>query len=366
VSPHGQEANASHTGKLSSPDRIYAAALRQAGILRLPDITSVRQAAQVLATRPRAPGRGVAILSISGGARGLLADACAANGIALPPFSPHTRERLVAALPGYAVVDNPADAATLEITLLGPELVTDAETVCAITGAEFEVTAGGRRVRTSEPFVLGAGERLKFGSRLAGTRATLAVSGGFTIRPILGSRSTSLISRLGPFGGRALKIGDLLPMARSAGVLRRHPGRPLPLPRGGARLRVVLGPHGDRFTEQARRLFDASRYVVTPDSNRMGYRLDGPRLEHAHAADMLSDATPVGSLQVPSSGCPILLMADRQTTGGYPRIATVITADLPLAGQLAPGDWIEFESCSRPAALDALRRREAALRGTPA
>jgi antagonist of KipI len=98
----------------------------------------------------------------------------------------------------------------------------------------------------------------------------------------------------------------------------------------------------------------------------MGYRLDGPRLEHGGPADMLSDATPIGSLQVPPSGCPILLMADRQTTGGYPIIATVITADLPLAGQLAPGDWIEFEACSRAAAVEALRRREAALRGTAA
>ena len=96
----------------------------------------------------------------------------------------------------------------------------------------------------------------------------------------------------------------------------------------------------------------------------MGYRLDGLRLEYAAPLSMLSDATPMGSLQVPPSGWPILLMADRQTTGGYPKIATVITADLPIAGQLAPGDWIEFEACSRAAALDALRRREAALNGT--
>jgi antagonist of KipI len=95
----------------------------------------------------------------------------------------------------------------------------------------------------------------------------------------------------------------------------------------------------------------------------MGYRLDGPRLEHSGAADILSDATPIGSVQVPASGLPILLMADRQTTGGYPKIATVITADLPLAGQLAPGDWIEFEPCSPAAAIDALRQRTAALQG---
>jgi allophanate hydrolase subunit 2 len=127
---------------------------------------------------------------------------------------------------------------------------------------------------------------------------------------------------------------------------------------------VIIGPHENRFTEAARRTFSHARYVVTPDSNRMGYRLDGARLEYANRKDILSDATPMGSLQVPPSGWPILLMADRQTTGGYPKIATVITADLPVAGQLAPGDWIEFEPCSRTAAIEAVRRREASLLGT--
>lgn len=262
-----------------------------------------------------------------------------------------------------AIIGNPAESAALEITLMGPELVTDSDTVCAVAGAEFELTAGDRRVRMSEPFVLRAGERLRFGNRLAGTRATLAVSGGFTVPPVLGSRSTSLTSRLGPFGGRALRVGDVLTTDTSTVVIRRHSGRPMPMPRGGARLRVMPGPHETRFSDTARRSFGSARYVVTPESNRMGYRLDGPRLEYAGPTSMLSDATPIGSLQVPPSGWPILLMADRQTTGGYPKIATVITADLPLAGQLAPGDWIEFEACSRAVAIDALRRREAALTG---
>lgn len=262
-----------------------------------------------------------------------------------------------------AILGNDPQAAALEITLLGPDLQTDRETLCAIAGAEFEVTAGDRRVRTGEPFVLRAGERLRFGARLAGTRATLAVSGGFATEPVLGSRSTSLTSRLGPFGGRALRTGDELPLGLGAGPIRRYGGRPLLLPRGGARVRVMLGPHADHFTDQARRALVGTRYLVTPDSNRMGYRLDGPRLDHPGTSMLLSDATPPGSLQVPSSGRPILLMADRQTTGGYPKIATVITADLPVAGQLAPGDWIEFEVCSRGAAVEALRRREAALQG---
>jgi biotin-dependent carboxylase-like uncharacterized protein len=178
---------------------------------------------------------------------------------------------------------------------------------------------------------------------------------------VLDSRATSLISRLGPFGGRALKAGDVLPIGRSTHAARQPRGRPLALPRGGSRLRVMMGPHDSSFSDSALRALLHERFVVTPESNRMGYRLDGPPLEYLRPIDMLSDATPIGSLQVPPSGRPILLMADRQTTGGYPRIATVITADLPLAGQLMPGDWIEFEACSRIAALDALRRREAAL-----
>jgi antagonist of KipI len=125
----------------------------------------------------------------------------------------------------------------------------------------------------------------------------------------------------------------------------------------------MLGPHERSFSRAALETFSSSQFVVTPESNRMGYRLDGPRLEHSGAADILSDATPIGSVQVPASGHPILLMADRQTTGGYPKIATVITADLPLAGQLAPGDWIEFEPCSLTAAVDALRQRTATLHG---
>jgi allophanate hydrolase subunit 2 len=115
------------------------------------------------------------------------------------------------------------------------------------------------------------------------------------------------------------------------------------------------------FTAQARDLFVRSRYVLTHASNRMGYRLEGPVLAHSGPPEILSDATPIGSLQVPGSGQPILLMADRQTTGGYPKIATVISADLPIAGQLAPGDWIEFVECSRAEAIDVLRQRWQAL-----
>ena len=169
---------------------------------------------------------------------------------------------------------------------------------------------------------------------------------------------------MGPLGGRPLRAGDVLPVAH-AGESGGRASSPLvlPLPDGGARLRVLRGPHDNLFADDALTILTQSRFIVTPESNRMGYRLDGPLLGEADVADMLSDATPMGSLQVPPSGQPILLMADRQTTGGYPRIATVITADLPIAGQLAPGDWIEFLECTRGEAIAALQMHEAMLLG---
>ena len=260
------------------------------------------------------------------------------------------------------LVGNSDEDAALEVTLIGPELTANGDVVCAVAGASFDLTCGDHPVPSNAPFVLPRFERLRFRGRTAGARATFAVAGGFDVDPVLGSRATSLISRTGPFGGRALTAGDVLPVGRRSHAPRIS-ARPLSLPRGGARLRVVLGPHQERFTEDAVRALTSSRYTVTQDSNRMGYRLDGAVLSQREASEMLSDATPVGSLQVPPSGLPILLMADRQTTGGYPKIATVITADLPLAGQLAPGDWVEFSPCTRAAAVDALRLRMSALSG---
>jgi antagonist of KipI len=135
---------------------------------------------------------------------------------------------------------------------------------------------------------------------------------------------------------------------------------PLDLPDGGARVRVVPAAHRERFTAEAWDLLTRSRFTVSPQSNRMGYRLDGPRLGHVGAADILSEGMPIGALQVPASGEPILLMAERQTTGGYATIANVITADLPLAGQLAPGDWIAFTPVTHADAIAALRDRRRA------
>jgi antagonist of KipI len=260
---------------------------------------------------------------------------------------------------------NDDSRATLEVTVIGPDLQFEEEAVVAIAGAEFQPRLDGADVGTRGPIEVKAGARLSLGARARGARGYIAVSGGFDVEAVLGSRSTSLIARMGPFGGRALTAGDRLPLAadraRRIGEIRNGlgVGPQIELPDGGARLRVMWGPQDHLFADAARDTLTSGRYIVTPQSNRMGYRLEGPTLAHGGSADILSDATPLGTLQVPGSGLPILLMADRQTAGGYPKIATVITADLPMAGQLVPGDWITFEPCDRGAAAAALRAQEA-------
>lgn len=260
------------------------------------------------------------------------------------------------------LLGNDPSAAALEITLVGPELLAEGDLVCAAAGADISLTVNGKPAPMNEPFRVRAGARLRCGTRLAGARMTLAVQGGFDLPPTLGSRATHLASRMGPFGGRALRPGDVLPVG-SLSAVRALAGHPLDIPQGGGRVRVLPAAHRERFTDDAWGLLIHARFAINPQSNRMGYRLDGPTLEHVRGADILSEAMPCGAIQVPASGQPILLLAERATTGGYATIANVITADLPIAGQLAPGDWIEFDAVNRDDAIAALRRREAALRG---
>ncbi|HET7695069.1 MAG TPA: biotin-dependent carboxyltransferase family protein [Vicinamibacterales bacterium] len=260
------------------------------------------------------------------------------------------------------LLGNDPSAAALEITLLGPELIVEGDLVCATAGADISLSVEGKPAPINEAFRVRSGARLRWGTRISGARQTFAVAGGFDVPATLGSRATHLASRMGPFGGRPLRAGDVLPVGTPGGG-RAFAGHPLDVPSGGAHLRVLPAVHRDRFTEDAWGLLVHARFTISPQSNRMGYRLDGPVLSHAGAADILSEAMPCGAIQVPSSGQPILLLADRATTGGYATIANVISADLPIAGQLAPGDWIQFDPINREDAIAALRRREAALRG---
>jgi antagonist of KipI len=262
------------------------------------------------------------------------------------------------------LVGNDADTAALEVTLLGREIEFEDERTIAVTGAEFEITLDGRPAPMNAPFIVSAESHLRFGPRARGARAYVAIAGGIDTRPAFGSRSTHLISNMGGNDGRPVRSGDRLPLGDAARARRSAPAlleSVVPLPDRHARIRVLAGPQLEYFTADALDALQSAPYAIGQNSDRMGFRLDGPRLTHARGADIISDATPLGVLQVPASGQPILLMADRQTTGGYPKIATVISADISIAGQLGPGDTIAFDVCTPLEALGALIAQERAL-----
>jgi KipI family sensor histidine kinase inhibitor len=265
-----------------------------------------------------------------------------------------------------AAAGNAPDAATLEITLVGPELRFEQETVVAISGADLGATLDGSTIAKDTAVGVRSGATLRFTGRRDGARAYLAVSGGIAERPVLGSRATHVLSVMGGHRGRPLVAGDRLPLAPSRPSARKRitSGRS-PLATGGvtggARLRVLTGPQDDFFDAESLESLQRTRFIVSAQSNRMAYRLTGGTVRRSRDLEMISDATVAGGIQVPPSGELILLMADRQTSGGYPQIATVITADLPLAGQLAPGDWVEFSVCTKREAMAALIAQEGQL-----
>ncbi len=275
------------------------------------------------------------------------------------------------------LVGNSADAATLEVTLIGPDLQFDDDRWVAVVGAAFDIALDDRPVIGASPWRVRAGSRLRVGKRSRGARAYLAVAGGIDVPLVLGSRATHLASGLGGYEGRALIAGDRLRLGVAPGDNDENDAHRLRVaeragmapsgtaggvPGGTSRVRVLPGPQRDRFDAEALDQLQSAPYRVAQDSNRMGFRLEGPALGHVDDREMLSDATPHGVVQVPRSGQPILLMADRQTTGGYPKIATMISADAGRAGQLAPGDFIQFEICDERTALAELLRLERAFR----
>jgi KipI family sensor histidine kinase inhibitor len=265
-----------------------------------------------------------------------------------------------------ALVGNPRGAATLEATLLGPELRVEQDTTVAITGGDLQASVDHAEIAMHTSVHCRAGAVLRFGQRRSGARAYVAFDGGIAVPLVLGSRATHVLSGLGGVEGRALKAGDRLPLGPRAdlkvGPYTRGPRADLQVGPDGARLRVLPGPQSDAFDGDAFARLQTTRFTISPQSDRMGYRLSSPQaISRATAAEMISDVAFTGALQVPPSGDPILLMADRQTTGGYPQIAMVITADLPLAAQLGPGDWLEFELCTRADAIAALVQQEGRL-----
>lgn len=262
------------------------------------------------------------------------------------------------------LVGNPPGTGALEFTLLGGEFQAgEGGCVVALTG-DFQVFIDEHPVAAYQCHALLAGSVLKVGRALSGARGYLAVAGGFAIQPLLGSVSTLLRGALGGFAGRALVKDDVLPLAKASIALplaARAPAQRLLPQREQQPLRVVLGPQQEHFSDEQIRRFLDETFTVSAQSDRMGYRLTGPVLSHLKGFNIISDAISTGSVQVPGSGQPIIALHDRQTTGGYPKIATVIRADLARLGQLKPGDALRFQEIAVAAAEDLWCERQILL-----
>jgi antagonist of KipI len=264
-----------------------------------------------------------------------------------------------------SLAGNDERAAGLEITLVGPRLRFLHSTVIALAGADLSPRLDDTPVPAWEPFVAPAGSVLSFGEPRDGARAYLAVHGGIDVPEVLGSRSTHVRSKLGGFGGRPLSAGDRLATPgteppRAIDGRRMAPGL---APRYGHshRLRVVPGPQHTAFTPKGLETLLSAAYTVTSQSDRIGCRLQGPPIEHATSPDIVSDAVPAGAIQVAGDGMPIVLLADRGTTGGYTKIATVISVDLSLLAQATAGDTITFAAVTVDEAHALVRAQAAEL-----
>jgi antagonist of KipI len=264
------------------------------------------------------------------------------------------------------LVGNEQDSACLEMTVVGPRLRFLEDTLIAVTGADLAVSIDGERVHRWQAVHVAKGSVLTSDGMVDGMRAYLAVDGGIDVPQVMGSRSTYMTSRIGGLKGRPLKSGDVISMLPSD-PSHRHDERALPedlepVHYGHSHvIRAIVGPQASAFTPGALETIFDSRYSVSNDSDRVGYRLEGPHLRHVAGADIISDGSPAGAIQVPADGMPIVLMADRGPTGGYAKIATIISTDLGRLAQARPGDTISFKQVSVAQANSALLEQEAIL-----
>ena len=229
-----------------------------------------------------------------------------------------------------------------------------------IAGGHFTVSVDGRPVRPYTSATVLRGQTVRIGVARNAIWGYVAVSGGFAIPRQLGSLSTHARSGIGGLGGRAVQAGDVLPLAADA-VLAAPERHLAELPDRRGPVRVVLGPQDDLFTDEAVELFRSATFLITPQMDRLGYRLDGPLLQHAHDHNIISDGLVAGCIQVPGSGAPIVLMRDAQLPGGYPKIATVIGADLGRLAQMRPGTPVRFATVGVSEAQSAHRAFAAAM-----
>lgn len=256
------------------------------------------------------------------------------------------------------LVGNKASAAVIEMTLQGASFAFDEDQLVALCGADMQAKLDGVSVENWSSFAVNKGSELKLEYAVTGCRAYLAVRGGINVPSVLGSRSTYTRAKIGGLEGRAFRLGDVLAVgdeSETAAQVRRSLDKQfIPCYDQNIPLRILLGPQDDMFMSEAILDFLKSEYVITDEADRMGYRLSGPKVTHVDKADIVSDALPFGAVQVPSNGQPIIMMADRQTTGGYAKIGTVIGPDMSKLAQAKPGDAVYFKLCSDKEAITAL------------
>jgi len=246
------------------------------------------------------------------------------------------------------LVNNPPNSACLEMTFLGVTAVFDRKTWFAVTGADMSPTLNGKPVAAYQAQEAKPGDKLVLGPAKNGKYTYLAVAGGIDVPVVMDSRSTNLKCGIGGYQGRKLAAGDDLPLCVTGDFLDNHYKKHLPPPEygGSVTLRVVPGPQAHFFTPQGLADFTAETYTLLPESDRMGARLSGKPIEAGHGVDIISDAIALGAVQIPASGTPIIMLADRQTTGGYAKIGTVISPDIPKLAQSMPGTEVRFQFIS--------------------
>lgn len=257
-----------------------------------------------------------------------------------------------------ALLGNDSNAAVLEMTVLGARIKFEGGTVIAITGANLNPVLNGEPVPMWQQVAVTDGSELMFLGVADGMRGYLAVAGGIDVPLVMDSRSTYVKSQIGGLDGRQIAPGDRLSTLDSE-LLTEQNYMPddFAVPQYGHshEVRIVFGPQDDRFTDTGVSTLLSSEYTVSMQSDRMGYRLEGPTIEHISGPDIVSDGTAFGSVQIPGDGQPIILLADRGITGGYTKIATVITTDLSKFAQAMPGDSIRFSAVSVEEAHEVLR-----------
>ncbi|MEH7276761.1 biotin-dependent carboxyltransferase family protein [Neobacillus vireti] len=247
---------------------------------------------------------------------------------------------------GNLLVGNELCEAGLEAPIIGPALLALTDVSIAICGGNLTPMIDESEIPLWKSMVIKKGQTLSFGQIKEGSRSYICIAGGINVPSVLNSKSTYLTGKFGGYKGRALKVGDILfgnPVIRRNRYLDNHL---IPVYQKHISVRVVLGPHKDKFTSFGIKTFLNEPYILSPQSNRMGCVLMGPKVQHRGGADIISDPIPLGGIQIPASGQPIILMAEHQTTGGYTRIGTVISTDIPFLAQALPGSEIRFSETS--------------------